>query len=974
MEANVSDQIRHIYGMGSSSLNPMGKRSLEWDLNDWKWDGDLFVASPLNCKPSGYMSHQFLPETGGSSNSSSTCSEDVNTGSDAREQELLRSGRAVWGEGEQGGNLSLKLGGHGVSGAEMDVKNWEGGNGKKSKVAGVASSNRAVCQVEDCGADLSIAKDYHRRHKVCEMHSKASKALVANVMQRFCQQCSRFHALQEFDEGKRSCRRRLAGHNKRRRKTNPLNVAPGTSPSDDQSNSYLLLTLLKILSNFHSNMSDDTKNQDMLSQLLRSLAENKGANVGNNISEAVSALLSNGHQGLPNSGEQLTKAVQEIPQKGSPSPDVSPPPSTIISIKESPPGYSVAPSTSARRIKPYNFDLNDVYIDSDDGTEDLEGFRIPANNGTSSPGCPSWMQQDVDNSSPPQVSRNSDSGSAQSPSSSGGGDQIRTDRIVFKLFGKEPSDFPLVLRTQILDWLAHTPTDIESYIRPGCIVLTIYLRLAESVWDEICLDLSSSLSRLVDLSEDSFWSTGWIYARVQDQVAFIYDGQVVIDATLPYISSGSRILSVKPIAISMSKKGSFSIKGFNVSPSNSRLLCALEGQYLAQETIPESLEASDGHNGSDKLQVVNYSCSIPAIIGRGFVEVEDNDGLGNDFFPFIVAESDICSEICMLESTLELTETDETSDNGELDARSNAIDFIQEMGWLLRRSQLRLRSNYSNCKAEDLFDFSRLKWLVEFSLDHEWCAVVKKLLNILFDGTVGSGEHESLVAAVADMSILHRAVRKNSRPLVELLLRYVPEGTSNNSSMMKEGEFLFTPNAMGPAGLTPLHIAAGRDGAEAVLDALTDDPKMVGIEAWKTARDSTGASPEDYARLRGHYSYIHLVQRKISKKSVALNHVVLDIPSTLSDSKPNKTDTTVQKSIFQISKFPMRTGQGPCKICDQKLIYRTVNTSLAYKPAMLSMVAVAAVCVCVALLFKSCPEVLYVFRPFRWENLEYGSS
>ncbi|KAI8017322.1 Squamosa promoter-binding-like protein 12 [Camellia lanceoleosa] len=42
--------------------------------------------------------------------------------------------------------------------------------------------------------------------------------------------------------------------------------------------------------------------------------------------------------------------------------------------------------------------------------------------------------------------------------------QSRTDRIVFKLFGKDPSDFPLVLRKQILDWLSHNHTEIESYI------------------------------------------------------------------------------------------------------------------------------------------------------------------------------------------------------------------------------------------------------------------------------------------------------------------------------------------------------------------------------------------------------------------------------------------------------------------------------------------------------------------------------
>lgn len=36
----------------------------------------------------------------------------------------------------------------------------------------------------------------------------------------------RFHPLSEFDEGKRSCRRRLAGHNRRRRKTQLEDTAP----------------------------------------------------------------------------------------------------------------------------------------------------------------------------------------------------------------------------------------------------------------------------------------------------------------------------------------------------------------------------------------------------------------------------------------------------------------------------------------------------------------------------------------------------------------------------------------------------------------------------------------------------------------------------------------------------------------------------------------------------------------------------
>lgn len=87
------------------------------------------------------------------------------------------------------------------------------------KATSIAGSTQPSCQVEDCTADLKDAKPYHRRHKVCEHHSKAPDVLVAGIRQRFCQQCSRFHDLSEFDEAKRSCRRRLAGHNERRRKS-----------------------------------------------------------------------------------------------------------------------------------------------------------------------------------------------------------------------------------------------------------------------------------------------------------------------------------------------------------------------------------------------------------------------------------------------------------------------------------------------------------------------------------------------------------------------------------------------------------------------------------------------------------------------------------------------------------------------------------------------------------------------------------
>ncbi|KAK7319034.1 hypothetical protein RJT34_03743 [Clitoria ternatea] len=92
--------------------------------------------------------------------------------------------------------------------------------GKKCKSNGQNVQN-PCCQVEGCGLDLSSAKAYHRKHRVCESHSKSPKVVVAGLERRFCQQCSRFHGLLEFDEKKRSCRRRLSDHNARRRKPLP---------------------------------------------------------------------------------------------------------------------------------------------------------------------------------------------------------------------------------------------------------------------------------------------------------------------------------------------------------------------------------------------------------------------------------------------------------------------------------------------------------------------------------------------------------------------------------------------------------------------------------------------------------------------------------------------------------------------------------------------------------------------------------
>lgn len=87
---------------------------------------------------------------------------------------------------------------------------------KRARTARAAASAR--CQVPGCEVDISELKGYHRRHRVCLRCANAATVVLDGDVKRYCQQCGKFHVLSDFDEGKRSCRRKLERHNTRRRR------------------------------------------------------------------------------------------------------------------------------------------------------------------------------------------------------------------------------------------------------------------------------------------------------------------------------------------------------------------------------------------------------------------------------------------------------------------------------------------------------------------------------------------------------------------------------------------------------------------------------------------------------------------------------------------------------------------------------------------------------------------------------------
>lgn len=148
--------------------HPSGPRS-NWNPNSWDWDSVRFVAKPVGS--------EILQL-------SSVTSEQKKRGEEAANGNPVMLKTSAAGD-EDDESLRLNLGG-GLKSLQEPVS-----RPNKRVRSGSPGSNYPICQVDDCSEDLSNAKDYHRRHRVCEGHSKAAKALVGKQMQRFCQQCSR---------------------------------------------------------------------------------------------------------------------------------------------------------------------------------------------------------------------------------------------------------------------------------------------------------------------------------------------------------------------------------------------------------------------------------------------------------------------------------------------------------------------------------------------------------------------------------------------------------------------------------------------------------------------------------------------------------------------------------------------------------------------------------------------------------------
>ncbi|KAF8084996.1 hypothetical protein N665_0688s0017 [Sinapis alba] len=972
---------RHPHWLVSSS-QPQPKA--DWNPNLWEWDSQRFEAKPVDDAESN-----------------------INASHEGEKRSL---------------DLNLSGGFNSVEDAPIVTR-----PNKRVKSGSPGGGNYTKCQVDNCMEDLSVAKDYHRRHKVCEVHSKATKALVGKQMQRFCQQCSRFHLLSEFDEGKRSCRRRLAGHNRRRRKTQPEEIlAPDNTSNNANMDVMALLTALACAQGRNDAKpygSSSVPQREQLLQILnkikalplpmdlvsklnsirvlarKNLDQTSAMNPQNDLNEAASspstmdllavlsttlgssgpeaiAFLSQGGLGNKDSNEKtkLTSSdhatttniekritsfgAGERTSSSNPSQDSdlraqdtrptlslqlftsSPENESQPTVASSGKYYSSASSNPIEDRSPSSSPVMQEFFPLQTSPETMRSNNCRNSSPSPRTSCLPLELFGASNRGAAanpnfKVSRHHQSGYAScgsdnSPPSLNSDTQDRTGKIVFKLLGKDPSQLPGTLRTEIYSWLSSIPSEMESYIRPGCVVLSVYLAMSASAWEQLEENFLQRVGSLVQDSE--FWSNTRFLVNTGRQLASYKHGRIRLSKSWRTLNS-PELITVSPLAVVAGEETTLVVRGRSLTNDGISLRCAHMGNYSSMEVTGTMRRSTK----FDELNVNRFKvkCPSPGSLGRCFVKVEN--GFRSDSFPLIIASATICTELNRLEDEFHPNNvTEHSSDRPR--SREEVICFLNELGWLFQKKR---RSDFS---------LPRFKFLLVCSVERDYCSLVRTLLDMMVERNLGKNglmNKESL-DMLTEIQLLNRAVKRKNAKMAETLIHYSVDPTAK--------KFIFLPNITGPGDITPLHLAASTSGSDDMIDVLTSDPQEIGLSCWNTLIDACGQTPFSYAAMRNNHSYNTMVARKLTDKRNG--QISLNIENGMS----KRLSSELKRSCNTCASVALKYQK---KVSGSRRLFPT--------PVIHSMLAVATVCVCVCVFMHAFPIVRQGSH-FSWGGLDYGSS
>ncbi|KAI6683921.1 hypothetical protein NL676_029834 [Syzygium grande] len=527
---------------------------------------------------------------------------------------------------------------------ELDEKMEEEAEGlptrKRARAPRGAGQGMARCQVPSCKADIRELKGYHRRHRVCLRCANASAVVLDGERKRYCQQCGKFHILSDFDEGKRSCRRKLERHNKRRRRKT-VDSGGGLAKEFQQ--------------DIHS--------------------------------EDVGCDDEDGKDNLCLSGQSGEMEASLEPEDGG------------VPTLETAPECQIIP------------------------TDSIASFVVSRDK---------QMESRKDNSKQALSPSCGDNRSAYSS-------VCPTGRISFKLYDWNPAEFPRRLRHQIFQWLASMPVELEGYIRPGCIILTMFIAMPKFMWGKLYEDPVSYINDFVLRPGRMLSRRGTVYIFINDMVFHLMkDGTSVVKVEAGVRTP--RLHYVHPMCFEAGKPMEFVVCGSDLLQPQFRFLISFAGKYLACDygatsSYPGSERGIDCTSGH-QLYNIRIPCTELDQCGPAFIEVENQSGLSN-FIPVLVGNKEVCSEMTMIQQRVDkslLNEGLQISDIGyvldscEACSRSRTAlsEFILDIAWLLKEP-----ASENLHRILPVSQIQRFSSLLSFLMQHDSSIVLEKILQRL---------------------------------------------------------------------------------------------------------------------------------------------------------------------------------------------------------------------------------------------------
>ncbi|XP_062108519.1 squamosa promoter-binding-like protein 7 [Humulus lupulus] len=522
----------------------------------------------------------------------------------------------------------------------MELEEEEAGHGKKRARTVRASSGVARCQVPDCGVDIKELKGYHRRHRVCLRCANATTVTIDGETKRYCQQCGKFHVLADFDEGKRSCRRKLEKHNNRRR---------------------------------------------------RKPAGSKGANE----KESQGDIPSEDVSGDGEAGKDCSQFSSQRLQK-----------ETFV---ESEDGH-ISPLRSGPDSKDGNSDGFLSLVDS--GENQMEGGKDNSKRGVS----PSYWD-------------NKSAYTSMCPSG----------RISFKLYDWNPAEFPRRLRHQIFQWLSNMPVELEGYIRPGCIILTVFVAMPRFMWMKLFEDPKSYVHDFVATPGGMLSGRGNILVYLNNMMFYVVkDGTSVIKAKVDVLAP--KLHYVHPTCFEAGKPMEFVACGSNLLQPKLKFLLSFSGKYMTCDYSPASSHSlTDGNSacGFDhQLYRIRVPCTEADCFGPVFIEVENQAGLSN-FIPLLIGDKETCSEMKVIQQRHDESHFSERPYFTSIGSPSNLCEvssqrqrafseIILDIGWLLRKP-----GSENSQPIVTNSQIQRLNYLLSFLVSIESFKILEKILENL---------------------------------------------------------------------------------------------------------------------------------------------------------------------------------------------------------------------------------------------------